>query len=58
MAENEIDAMAMVRAIRDRINEETKGMSSEEFRAYIAQRAALLDNGETRDERRGSPAAA
>jgi len=38
--DTEIRAVEMVRAIRDRIYEETKEMSPEEFTAYIARAAA------------------
>jgi hypothetical protein len=39
MDENEINAVEMVRAIRDRMNEETKGMTREQFLEYIHRKA-------------------
>ena len=42
MDENEINAVEMVRAIRDRMNEETKDMSREQYLAYIHRKAARV----------------
>lgn len=39
MEKTEIKAVEMVREIRDRIYEETKGLSPEDFRAFIAREA-------------------
>jgi hypothetical protein len=38
----EIKAVEMVREIRDQIYEETKGLSREEFIAFIRRRAAAV----------------
>jgi len=40
MRENEIDAVAMVREIRDEMYEETKDFTAEELMAYLKQKAA------------------
>jgi hypothetical protein len=42
MEETEINAVEMVRAIRDRMYDETKDMSREEFLAYIRRKAARV----------------
>ena len=39
MDENEINSAEMVRAIRDRMYEETKGMSREQFLEYLHRKA-------------------
>jgi protein-disulfide isomerase-like protein with CxxC motif len=43
MDKNPINAVEMVRAIRDQMYEETKHMSPEEFLEYIHREAALAD---------------
>lgn len=42
MDENEINALEMVRAIRDRMYEETKDMSREQYLEYIRRKAARV----------------
>jgi len=39
---SEIRAIAWVRAVRDAMYEETKGMGAEEFAAYVARKAAAV----------------
>lgn len=39
MKTNEINAVEMVRAIRDRMYEETRGMSREQYPEYIRRKA-------------------
>jgi hypothetical protein len=49
MAKNEINAVEMVRAIRDQMYEETKGMSREQFVEYIHRKAAWVLHEDTAD---------
>lgn len=58
MAKNEINAVEMVRAIRDRMYEETKGMSREQFLEYIHRKAArVLDQDTANGTKSARPAA-
>ena len=52
MDENPIRTVEMVREIRDRLYEETKDLSREEFRAFILRESAGSDrvNERTRPE--------
>lgn len=38
-----LDAVAWVRGLRDAMYEETRGLSPEEFAAYVARKAAAVD---------------
>ncbi|HEX9935969.1 MAG TPA: hypothetical protein VGB15_02570 [Longimicrobium sp.] len=49
MAKNEINAVEMVRAIRDQMYEETKGMAREQFLEYIHRKAARVLHEDTAD---------
>lgn len=42
---SELRAVAWVRAVRDAMYEETRGMSAAEFAAYVAQKAAAVRAG-------------
>lgn len=44
MDRNEINAVEMVRAIRDRMYEETRGMSREQYLEYIRGKAERVLN--------------
>ena len=44
METNEINAVEMVRAIRDRMYEETRGMSREQYLEYIRRKAERVLN--------------
>jgi hypothetical protein len=54
MEENPLQAVEMVRAIRDAIYEETKDFSREELKEFIAREAATLrrEIAESQSERR------
>lgn len=38
-----LDAVAWVRGVRDAMDEETRGMSPEEFAAYVARKATAVN---------------
>jgi hypothetical protein len=48
MGETPIDAVEMVREIRDAMFEETRGMTDPEYLAYLAKKAAELRAAEER----------
>ncbi len=43
----EIDSIELVRSIRDRLNEETRGMSDDELQAFITREAAKVAGSTT-----------
>jgi uncharacterized secreted protein with C-terminal beta-propeller domain len=58
MAKNEINTVEMVRAIRDRMYEETKGMSRDQFLEYIRRKAARVLGEDTADNTKSTRPAA
>jgi hypothetical protein len=57
MEKTEINAVEMVRAIRDRMYDETKDMSRQEFLTYIRRKAARVLNEDAVKRDSARPAA-